>query len=244
MPQELPSETVAPVPAPVPAPAPAPPPSRTAGARSAWLKTLHQWHWISSALCLIGMLLFAATGITLNHASSIESTPTVVNRQAQLPQTLLATLDPEAAAPASASAASRHSQDHKASLPAPLREWLSTTLGRKIDDREAEWSRDEIYLSMPRPGGDAWVRIDRGTGDVEYEDTDRGWISYLNDLHKGRHAGLAWSWFLDLFAVACLLFSITGLLILKFHAVSRPTTWPIVGLGFLIPALLALLFMH
>ncbi|WP_246410329.1 PepSY-associated TM helix domain-containing protein [Roseateles terrae] len=237
------------------------------------MKTLHQWHWISSALCLIGMLLFAATGITLNHASSIESTPTVVNRQAQLPPELLATMDPESATPTPArtspqggaasgslSAAategatattavpaasrSRAAQDHKSALPAPLREWLTTTLGRKIDDRDAEWSRDEIYLSMPRPGGDAWVRIDRTTGEVEFEDTDRGWISYLNDLHKGRHAGAAWSWFLDLFAVACLLFSITGLLILKFHAVSRATTWPIVGLGFLIPALLALLFMH
>lgn len=234
---------------------------RSNASRSAWLKTLHQWHWISSALCLIGMLLFAATGITLNHASSIEATPTVVNRQAQLPPELLAALDPDAAASAPTQAqaqpqaqaqaptqapapTSRHTQDHKAALPTPLRDWLTNTLGRRIDDREAEWSRDEIYLSMPRPGGDAWVRIDRGTGEVEYEDTDRGWISYLNDLHKGRHAGVAWSWFLDLFAVACLLFSITGLLILKFHAVSRPTTWPIVGLGFLIPALLALLFMH
>lgn len=227
---------------------------RSNASRSAWLKTLHQWHWISSALCLIGMLLFAATGITLNHASSIEATPTVVNRQAQLPPELLAALDLDAAASARgndvnakappAAPASRHTQDHKAALPTPLRDWLGTTLGRRIDDRDAEWSRDEIYLSMPRPGGDAWVRIDRATGEVEYEDTDRGWISYLNDLHKGRHAGVAWSWFLDLFAVACLLFSITGLLILKFHAVSRPTTWPIVGLGFLIPALLALLFMH
>lgn len=229
---------------------------RSNASRSAWLKTLHQWHWISSALCLIGMLLFAATGITLNHASSIEATPTVVNRQAQLPPDLLAALDPDAVASRRGAGAnnnsqaqpaapvSRHTQDHKAALPTPLREWLGTTLGRRIDDRDAEWSRDEIYLSMPRPGGDAWVRIDRATGEVEYEDTDRGWISYLNDLHKGRHAGVAWSWFLDLFAVACLLFSITGLLILKFHAVSRPTTWPIVGLGFLIPALLALLFMH
>ncbi|NTV11206.1 MAG: hypothetical protein HGA47_10590, partial [Zoogloea sp.] len=25
--------------------------------RAGWLKTLHQWHWISSALCLLGMLL-------------------------------------------------------------------------------------------------------------------------------------------------------------------------------------------
>ena len=125
-----------------------------------------------------------------------------------------------------------------------MRAWLAAALGRAVDGREAEWNRDEIYLAMPRPGGDAWVRIARDSGEVEFEDTDRGWISYLNDLHKGRHAGVAWSWFIDLFAVACLLFSITGLLILKFHAVSRPSTWPLVGLGLLIPALLALLLIH
>lgn len=35
--------------------------------------TLRQWHWVSSALCLAGMLLFAVTGITLNHATDIEA---------------------------------------------------------------------------------------------------------------------------------------------------------------------------
>jgi len=58
--------------------------------RGFWLRTLHQWHWISSAVCLIGMLLFAATGITLNHASRIEATPEVVSRQLELPADLLA----------------------------------------------------------------------------------------------------------------------------------------------------------
>ena len=97
---------------------------------------------------------------------------------------------------------------------------------------------------MPRPGGDAWLRIDRASGEAELEDTDRGWISLLNDLHKGRHAGAAWSWFIDLFAVACLLFSLTGLLILQLHAGNRPSTWPLVGLGVVLPVLLALLFIH
>ena len=41
--------------------------------RGFWLRTLHQWHWISSAICLLGMLLFTITGITLNHASRIEA---------------------------------------------------------------------------------------------------------------------------------------------------------------------------
>ena len=33
-----------------------------ARSRAGWLKTLHLWHWISSALCLLGMLLFSVTG--------------------------------------------------------------------------------------------------------------------------------------------------------------------------------------
>ncbi|UXH78176.1 PepSY-associated TM helix domain-containing protein [Roseateles amylovorans] len=217
--------------------------------RAAWLKQLHQWHWISSAMCLVGMILFAFTGITLNHAADIESKPALISRTAQLPDELLKRLQPAAAAEGQPSdpqavPSKAKDEDKKAALPAPIRAWLSKTLERPIDDREAEWSRDEIYLAMPRPGGDAWVRIARDTGEVEFEDTDRGWISYLNDLHKGRHTGLAWSWFIDLFAVACLIFSITGLLILKFHAVNRPSTWPLVGLGLVIPALLALLLIH
>ena len=63
----------------------------TSGAtqRAYWLKKLHEWHWISSAICLIGMLLFAVTGITLNHAGQIESKPSVVSRDAQMPPALL-----------------------------------------------------------------------------------------------------------------------------------------------------------
>lgn len=52
--------------------------------RSFWLKQLHQWHWISAALSLVGMLLFAITGITLNHAGQIEAEPKVVSRKTTL----------------------------------------------------------------------------------------------------------------------------------------------------------------
>lgn len=204
--------------------------------RSAWLKTLLQWHWISSALCLIGMVLFAFTGITLNHAGSIEAKPQITTREGTLPTALLASLNhlanqtdtPVADAP----------------LPEPVRGWLRSELGIPTRDTAAEWSADEVYLAMPRPGGDAWLRIDLGNGELEYEHTDRGWISYLNDLHKGRHSGIAWSWFIDIFAAACLVFSLTGLLLLYLHASHRPTTWPLIALGAVIPVLLALLFIH
>ena len=198
-----------------------------------WLKQLHQWHWISSALCLVAMLLFSFTGITLNHASQIESKPVVVNRKATLPAPLQAELRAFAKAHA----------DAKAPLPPALATWAEHTFSIDVRAVVAEWSPDDAYLPLPRPGGDAWLRM-AADGAAEYEKTDRGWISWLNDLHKGRNAGTAWSWFIDLFAVACLVFCITGFLILKMHAVNRRATWPVIGFGILLPLLLALLFIH
>lgn len=198
--------------------------------RGFWLRTLHQWHWISSAVCLIGMLLFSLTGITLNHASKIEAKPQVQNLQLELPAPVLKALGER--------------EDGNAPLPARVADWLSNRLEVSIGSREAEWSPEEIYLSMPGPGSDAWLSIDRETGAVEFEKTRRGWVSYFNDLHKGRNAGPGWGWFLDVFAVACLVFCITGLFLLHLHARQRRMTWPLVGLGLLIPLLIALLLIH
>jgi uncharacterized protein len=203
---------------------------QTQQSRGFWLRTLHQWHWISSAVCLIGMLLFAATGLTLNHAAKIEATPQVQNRQLELPADVLAQLGDQ--------------PDGHAPIPRPVARWLDRELAISVGRRPAEWSPEEIYLSMPRPGGDAWLSIDRESGAVEYEATARGWVSYLNDLHKGRNAGPAWGWFLDIFAVACLVFCITGLFLLHLHARQRRMTWPLVGLGFLVPLLIALILIH
>lgn len=207
--------------------------------RARWLKTLHEWHWVSAALCLLGMVLFSVTGITLNHASQIEARPQVTTRKATVPAPLLA--------PAQAIGQAADGQGGRAAappLPAPLQDWVRAELGVGVSGRAVEWSADEAYVSLPRPGGDAWLRIDLASGALEYERTDRGWIAYLNDLHKGRHTGAAWRWFIDLFAVAALVFSITGLLIMKLHAANRPMTWPVTGLGVLIPLLLALVLMH
>jgi hypothetical protein len=197
--------------------------------RLPWLGTLRQWHWISSALCLVGMLLFAVTGITLNHAGQIESKPQVQTIEGQLPAALLATLQAERP---------------QAGLPAELQGWLERTLDLRLSGREVEWSDGEAYIALPRPGGDAWLSLNLESGELEYESTDRGWIAYFNDLHKGRHSGEAWSWFIDFFAIACVVFSLTGLLLLQRHAANRPSTWPLVGLGLVMPLLLALLFIH
>ena len=210
--------------------------------RAYWLKTLHEWHWVSSAICLVGMLLFAVTGFTLNHAGQIEAKPKVASAQAQLPADLLGSLR-QSAERAQQKAGAQPALTEP--LPESVDRWAEAEFKTgAMQGVAVEWSADEAYVPLPRPGGDAWLRIDLADGGAEYESTDRGWISYLNDLHKGRNAGPAWSWFIDIFAGACLVFCITGFFILQMHAGRRPMTWPMVGLGLLVPCLLALLLVH
>ena len=203
-----------------------------AARRSFWLKTLHQWHWISAALSLAGMILFAFTGLTLNNAALVEASPTTQNQLTTLPENLLAPL------------AQQPEDVTQAPLPAEVRQWLENELHIHMGRRDAEFSSGEAYVPMPEPGADAWLTIDLASGDVEYERTDRGWVAYINDLHKGRNTGTAWSWFIDVFAIACLIFALTGLTLLAFHARQRQATWPLASLGLIAPLILMLLFIH
>ncbi|WP_338057446.1 PepSY-associated TM helix domain-containing protein [Sphingomonas corticis] len=192
---------------------------------------MHTWHWVSAAISLVGMMLFAITGITLNHAASIAADPKVSQKAAQLPAPMTRLLAPAPAAT-------------DAPLPARVATAVVDRVGLDPAGRAAEWSESEVYVALPRPGGDAWVSIDRATGAITSEVTNRGWISYLNDLHKGRNSGSAWFWFIDVFAAACVVFTLTGLLLLQLHARHRPSTWPLVGAGLAIPALIAVFFIH
>ncbi|WP_159995115.1 PepSY-associated TM helix domain-containing protein [Roseomonas sp. 18066] len=207
-------------------------PGQATEKRGFWLRQLRRWHWISSAICLVGMLLFAVTGFTLNHAGDLPAQLRVTETRAQLPEALraqLAATDTEGEAP----------------LPEAVRDWIRRTMGVRIAaGTAAEWSADELHVSLPRPGGDAWLAIERETGAVTHELTTRGPVALLNDLHKGRHAGPVWSLFLDVFAVACLVFCVTGLWLLHLYAGNRPSTWPLVGLGLVVPLLIVILFIH
>jgi len=199
--------------------------------KSFWLKQLHTWHWMSSAVSLVGLLLFAITGFTLNHAADIEATPQSVERAAQLPPALLALVKPDDA------------PDSKKPLPADVAKFVGEKLQMPTTG-DAEWSIDTVYLARPRPGGDGWISIDRETGEVTSEVSSRGWIAYLNDLHKGRNSGPVWKWFIDVFVFACIVFTLTGLVLLWMHSRHRKSTWPIVAAGLAIPALLAIFFIH
>ena len=201
------------------------------GARSFWLKQLHSWHWMSAAVSLIGLILFAATGITLNHAAQIPAEPVTQERTADLPAPLLERLK-------------TFPEETTDPVPDAVARWARDALDAEIAGRPSETTPEEVYVALAKPGGDGWLTIDRATGEAVHETTTRGWIAYLNDLHKGRNTGPIWYWFIDVFAVACLIFGLTGLALLWLHARGRPSTWPLVGLGLLIPVIIALIFIH
>jgi hypothetical protein len=185
-------------------------------------RTMHSWHWISAAICLAALLLFCITGITLNHAAVIGADPKVTTRSATVPAALRPDLAPG-----------------RTAYTASLADWIRREFGVPLRDAVIEESDEEVYVSAPGPGRDAWVSIDRATGVARAEITERGWIAYFNDLHKGRNTGIVWTVFIDVVAAACVFFSLTGLVLLWIQARQRRATWPLVSLG--VGALLALM---
>jgi hypothetical protein len=194
-----------------------------------WRTQFRQWHWISSAICLTGLLLFAATGFTLNHASSFEAKPKTTRIEKTLPADALSAL-----------ATARD----KTPLPAPVVTAVQKQTGIDLTGKPADVSQDEVYVDLATPGIDASVTIDPASGDVTYERTTRGVIAILNDLHKGRHAGPVWTLFIDVIALACVLFAITGFGLLWVYEKNRRITWPLVLGGIALPLVLYLLFVH
>ncbi len=193
-----------------------------------WRIQLRQWHWISSALCLAGLLLFAATGFTLNHAATLEAKP----RTTHVERTL----------PAGALAALANAQD-KRPVPPALAAAVKQAAGVDISRRPADVSDEDVYVDLATPGVDASVTLGRD-GSLVYERTTRGMIAVLNDLHKGRHAGPVWSLFIDVLALACFVFALSGLGLLWLYSRNRRITWPLVAAGLAAPLLLYLLLVH
>jgi len=204
---------------------------RRAQVRASMLRQTLRWHWISAAICLVGMLMFAITGFTLNHAADIKAAPKRVERTAVLPQDLLRQVQ-----------AARTSGGP---LPPPVRDWARASLkARTSAETPVEWSDGEAFVDLPGPGADASLSIDLAKGEARYEKTSRGAVAYLNDLHKGRNTGGAWKLFLDVFVLGCVVFCVTGLILLQLHSWQRRSTWPLVAAGLVIPLLLALFLVH
>jgi hypothetical protein len=170
---------------------------------------------------LTSLLFFSVTGITLNHPDWFSA-----QRSEQFTETVL---EP-------AWLVQFEALDELTRLDYLARELdVRWQLGvpRNIDRDEFEW-----VLDYQRPGGFATVVLTLETGELVLEQVNNGPVAIMNDLHKGRHAGPVWFYLIDVAAVVCLLFAITGVLLLYVHAGKRRSTWPLVGLGTFVPFML------
>ena len=83
--------------------------------------------------------------------------------------------------------------------------------------------QDECEVTFEGPGYAATARIARDGGDYTLDVTANDFVTVLNDLHKGRHTGQAWSWIIDLSAIIGTLVAVSGFILIFFLRLRRQT---------------------
>ncbi len=139
-------------------------------------------------LGLLVMLLFAITGITLNHGNWFGAEkPLTVERRGQVPTALLAARD-------------------------DLRivEHVRQTFGIRGAMANYTTTDDDVAVAFREPGQVWDVTIERSTGAMTAHHEQYNFAAIINNLHRGRYTGKAWSWVIDISALLIVLACATG----------------------------------
>lgn len=164
-----------------------------------WIRWLHVY---GSLFGLCATLLFAVTGLTLNHGEWFESAePSVRTFEAKV--AVAACADPVDKLTICESIRGAHG----------LR---GTVADFAID-------ADELTIGWKGPAYSADATVRRADGSYRVEESRRGVFALLDDLHKGRDAGPVWSLVIDVSAVVLVFLSITGLWLLLYLKKRRRT---------------------
>jgi hypothetical protein len=98
-----------------------------------------------------------------------------------------------------------------------------------VADRRVEGS--EASISFKAPGYSADCFVDLGTGSYQLTAASQGFVGALNDFHRGRDAGSAWAWVVDLAGAFLALLSITGIGLLLYLRKLRSRGLALLALG-------------
>jgi hypothetical protein len=161
-------------------------------------RTAHWSRWLHTYLSMVSftiLLFFAVTGLTLNHQDAFTGVAK--------PTRFTGTLNPAwMKAPDTNKAAIADFFRSKHSIRASMVEF-------RVDD-------DQIQVSWKGPGYATDGFIDRKTGNYDVNENRLGLIAIINDLHKGRDSGKAWSGIIDISAILMTVVSLTGLILIFF----------------------------
>jgi hypothetical protein len=162
---------------------------------AAWARWLHIYLSMFSFALL---LFFAVTGLTLNHADLFSAAPRTTHAQG--------TLDAQLVRAGVAEDAARDGIVEHLRRAHAIHSSLSEF---RMDDEQCD-------LAFKGPGYLADVTVERSSGKYTLTETRMGAVAVLNDLHKGRDSGNAWSTIIDVSAVLMTLVSATGLVLIFF----------------------------
>jgi hypothetical protein len=179
-------------------------------------KTAMLIRWLHIYVSMISFAIiffFAVTGLTLNHADKFTDQVHTTQEKGKMPQNWTNTPDTL--------------KIDKLDIVEYLRKThhISAALSDfRIDD-------SQIGVSFKGPGFAADAFIDRTTGAYDLTRTSAGFVGLINDLHKGRDTGPAWSLFIDVSAILLALVSLTGMILLLFLKRRRSSGLVIAALG-------------
>lgn len=186
-----------------------PPPSDPAAPRRRRLSlrfaALIRWlHVYLSMFGLAALLFFSLTGITLNHPGWFASGPG-------------ATVEAEGRVDTAWVKPSGEGDGGDPLAGVARLEVVEHLRGEHgIRGALAEFTADEYecVVSFKGPGYSADAFIDRETGSYRLTEVRSGLVAVINDLHKGRDTGPAWSAVIDVSAASMAVVSLSGLVLL------------------------------
>lgn len=182
--------------------------------------------WLHIYLSMISfaiLLFFAVTGLTLNHTEWFGEHVTTVEHKGKLDVKWVSSPDTNKIGKLEIVEFLRNAHGIKGSLG-----------DFRIDDQE-------ISLSFRGPGYTADSFIDRESGEYELTESRMGFVAVINDLHKGRDTGGAWSLVIDISAILMTVVSLTGLVLMVFLKKKRLAGLLIAAIGTLISYLIYVL---
>lgn len=168
------------------------------------------------------VLFFSITGLTLNHADFFAGKAITTKDSGKITASWVNTPDTNRIAKLNIVEYFRNKYHVKAAVS-----------DFRIDD-------SQISISYRGPGYEGEALITRETGGYELLQTRGSMVALLNDLHKGRDTGTAWSWVIDVSAILLVLISLSGLILLLFIKKKRVSGLIIAVVGLLIVWLLSL----
>ncbi len=174
--------------------------------------------WLHIYLSMVSfavILFFAVTGFTLNHVDQLSTEPKITQASGNMPHQWLKpnTGEPDKIAILDHLRQTNHLRGEVADY--------------RVDDRQ-------IAVSFKGPGYSADAFIDRDSNRYDVTETSSAMLDVINDLHRGRNTGKAWSVVVDGSAILLTLVSLTGLLLIFFVYKKRTAGLILVALGALV----------